>query len=79
MIFFLCELCVPIGGTMNPNGEVNNAALPPPFIPQIPLGMVANTVDAFSGKENPKLYFDKLEQRAVLDNWTEDTTLKLFK
>lgn len=42
------------------------------------LGMVAATLDNFSGK-NVLQYFEKLEQRASLDGWSEDETVKLFK
>ncbi|KAG5873050.1 hypothetical protein JTB14_010533 [Gonioctena quinquepunctata] len=41
-------------------------------------GMIASTLDNFSGKEVIR-YFEKLEQRASLDSWTEEQTLKLLK
>ncbi|XP_074040000.1 uncharacterized protein [Leptinotarsa decemlineata] len=42
------------------------------------LGMIASTLDVFSGKEVIK-YFEKLEQRSSLDGWSEDQTVKLLK
>lgn len=43
------------------------------------LGMIANTVDCFSGRERVREYFDKIELRARLDNWDEKTTLNIIK
>lgn len=43
------------------------------------LGMIANTVESFTGKGNVKRYFEKFEQRAKLDNWTQDQGLQIFK
>lgn len=45
----------------------------------VTLGMIANTVDSFSGKEKVRDYFEKIEQRAKLDNWDEQTTIKIIK
>ncbi|KAG5876857.1 hypothetical protein JTB14_021858 [Gonioctena quinquepunctata] len=42
------------------------------------LGMVATTLDDFSGKDAER-YFEKLELRSKLDGWTEDETVKLLK
>lgn len=42
------------------------------------LGMVAATLDNFSGRDVVR-YLEKLEQRAKLDNWTEVETLNLLK
>ena len=41
--------------------------------------MIANTVQSFSGKEKTEEYFEKIEQRAELDNWDIPTTLKIIK
>lgn len=46
---------------------------------RLSLGMVANTVDMYNGKYNPKIFFDNLELRSSLDNWTADDTLKILK
>nr|XP_022920762.1 uncharacterized protein LOC111429154 [Onthophagus taurus] len=45
----------------------------------VSLGMVAATVEAFSGRENVKLHFERIEQRATLDRWTEQETLNIVK
>lgn len=42
-------------------------------------GMVANTVEQFSGKFNAKIYFEKVEQRSKLDEWSEQVTLNIIK
>ncbi|KAG5871239.1 hypothetical protein JTB14_007119 [Gonioctena quinquepunctata] len=42
------------------------------------LGMVATTLDDFSGKDAER-YFEKLELRSKLDGWTEDETVKSLK
>lgn len=42
------------------------------------LGMIANTVEAFSGKD-VRNYFEKFEKRSKLDNWSEDVSLNLIK
>lgn len=42
-------------------------------------GMIANTVDQFTGRYNAKRYFEKIEQRAKLDDWSEQTTLNIIK
>lgn len=43
-----------------------------------PLGIIAATIDSFSGKDVAR-YLEKLEQRASLDGWSEDQTVKLLK
>lgn len=47
-------------------------------ITQQPLGIIATTLTDFTGRD-PARYLDKLEQRAKLDDWTEEITLKLLK
>lgn len=47
--------------------------------PIVTLGMIANTVQSFSGKEKVEEYFEKIEQRSKLDDWDESTTLKIIK
>lgn len=42
------------------------------------LGMIATTLENFSGKEAGR-YLERLEQRAKLDGWTEEETLRLLK
>lgn len=55
-------------------------AVQPPLVGQkISWGMIANTVEQFSGKYNVKQYFEQIEQRAKLDEWTEKTTLNIIK
>lgn len=58
----------------------------PPVFPNVPnvpmalsLGMIANTVDSFSGKERVEEYFEKIELRSKLDNWDKATTLTIVK
>lgn len=41
----------------------------------ISMGMIANTVPSFSGKENVREYFEKLKIRARLENWSEKVTI----
>lgn len=49
-------------------------------IPQaLSLGMIANTVESFSGKERVTEYFEKIRLRARLDNWDEKTTIDIVK
>lgn len=49
-------------------------------IPQtLSLGMVANTVESFSGRERVTEYFEKIRLRARLDNWDEKTTVDIVK
>lgn len=66
-----------VGGRNSPPMQVN---LPPPVmqVPTYPLGMIAATLDSFSGK-NAVQYFEKLERRSNLDGWTEGQTLQLAK
>lgn len=45
----------------------------------ISMGMIANTVPSFSGKENVREYFEKLKIRSRLESWTEKTTIDLIK
>ncbi|KAJ8962461.1 hypothetical protein NQ314_005723 [Rhamnusium bicolor] len=42
------------------------------------LGMIASTIENFNGRDVVR-YLEKLEQRARLDGWTEDETLRLLK
>ncbi|KAK4887480.1 hypothetical protein RN001_003751 [Aquatica leii] len=47
--------------------------------PFITLGMIANTLESFSGRQDVRDYFEKLEHRASLDGWSDEITLKLVK
>lgn len=51
----------------------------PPMYPHYPLGMIANTVESYNGETNPRHYFEQIEERQLLDGWTEDTTLRIIK
>lgn len=55
--------------------QQGQVVLPPGFS----LGMVANTVESFSGKERVEEYFEKIEIRARLDNWDEKTTIDIIR
>lgn len=65
----------------NPTAPAASTLNPP--IPTTPpvysLGTLAMTLDSYNGKSNPKDYFYKAEQRAQLDNWSNDVLLKLIK
>lgn len=54
----------------------------PPVLPVVgnpyPLGLLASSVTAFTGRENVNRYFDALTLRAQLDLWDEQTTLRIF-
>lgn len=72
---------------MNPGPLAVFLPLPPPSlgptgVVQLPmmylLGMLASTMESFSGKDAAR-YLEKLEQRAKLDDWTKEKTLKLLK
>lgn len=43
------------------------------------MGMIANTVESFSGKENVREYFEKIELRARLDNWDRQITVDIIR
>lgn len=53
----------------------------PPQIPNMgmSIGMIAMTVDSFSGRESVSEYFEKIELRARLDNWDMKTTVDIVK
>lgn len=52
---------------------------PPARVPMMySLGMIATTLDNFSGKDAAR-YLERLEQRSKLDGWTEEETLRLLK
>lgn len=60
--------------------QQGDAQAQPPLVGQkVSWGMVANTVEPFSGKFDVKRYFEKVEQRAKLDDWSEKTTLNIIK
>lgn len=61
------------------NNPASSASQPTTIQAHISLGMIANTVESFSGKEKIIEYFDKLEIRAKLDFWDEATTLNILK
>lgn len=61
-------------------GEAEGSILTTPMmVTPISLGMLAGTVESFSGRENVKLYFERLEQRAILDNWNETQMLHIVR
>lgn len=64
-------------------GAIGQAPGVAPAVPVFPtgftLGMIANTVESFSGKERVEEYFEKIELRAKLDNWNEATTATIVK
>lgn len=47
--------------------------------PQLSLGMIANTVESFSGNERVQEYFEKIELRSRLDQWDVKTTLDIIR
>ncbi|XP_031334243.1 GATA zinc finger domain-containing protein 14-like [Photinus pyralis] len=49
----------------------------PVLTPFTSTGLIATTVESFDGR-NVKEYFRKLEIRARLDNWTQETTLDIL-
>lgn len=67
----------PVGASTAPGASSNLGG-----ISRIPamysLGMIASTLEDFNGKGVGR-YLEKLEQRARLDGWSEEETLKLLK
>lgn len=61
--------------TMQTISGINPAAMPS----YMTLGMTAMTLESFSGKQDVKDYFEKLDSRAELDGWTDEVKLKLVK
>lgn len=62
-----------------PNGAgTSNPTVPAIISATYPLGMIAATLESFSGKDAVR-YFEKMEQRSSLDGWSEEQTLKLIK
>lgn len=43
------------------------------------LGMIANTVESFSGNERVEEYFEKIELRSRLDQWDQKTTIDIVR
>lgn len=65
-----------------PNPTLGEGIQPQPTIniaTRINLGVIANTIATFTGRENVREYFKKLEQRAALDDLTDEQLLKIFK
>lgn len=65
-----------------PNQVEGNVAQAQPVINVLArtnLGTIANTLEVFSGKQNVQNYFEKLEQRAALDDLSEEQLLKILK
>ena len=48
-------------------------------VPRMGLGVFANSLESFSGKENVKEFFERVEQRAELDNISDNQLLKVIK
>lgn len=57
--------------------EAPELPIAPPQV--LSLGMVANTVESFSGRERVEEYFEKIELRSRLDQWDQKTTLDIIR
>lgn len=59
--------------------QAATVAMPTQSFPAMSVGMVAMTVDTFSGKEKVHEYFEKIELRSRLDNWDQKTTIDIMR
>lgn len=62
---------------MAPGEQSTGTSTNPPFF--CTLGMIAGTVDTFSGKGSAKEYYKKLKERAALDDWSDTVLLKIIR
>lgn len=67
------------GTTSTEQGETKGVLAEVPMFSYTTTGMVAKTMEPYTGKGSPKEYFRQMQRRARYDGWSDEQTLQIIK